>query len=74
MDATTRTAVRAFHRLLKATAAATADPFHPGANETLSNAAQEANAAMAAAGLLGRPQQELFDLIRQEFPDFDPTA
>ena len=74
MDDTTREGVRAFYRLLKATSAAAADPFNPGAEETLSNAAHEANAAMNAAGLLGRPQHELFDLVRQEFPDYDPTA
>ncbi|MEU3148429.1 hypothetical protein [Streptomyces sp. NPDC006999] len=74
MDDTTREAVRAFYRLLKATAAATDDPFNPGADETLTNAAYEANAAMEAAGLLGRPGPELFALVREEFPDFDPTA
>jgi hypothetical protein len=74
MDDTTREAVRAFYRLLKATSAAASDPDHPGAEETLSNAAYEANAAMSAAGLLGRPPHELFDLVRQEFPDFNPNA
>lgn len=74
MDDTTREAVRAFHRLLKATAAAASDPFNPGADETLSNAAYEANAAMSAAGLLGRPQHELFALVREEFPDYKPPT
>jgi hypothetical protein len=74
MDDTTREAVRAFYRMHKATSAALSDPQNPGAQETLSNAAHEANAAMDAAGLLGRPPHELFDLVRQEFPDFDPTA
>ncbi|MDX5526260.1 hypothetical protein PV677_36935, partial [Streptomyces sp. DE06-01C] len=31
MDAITREGVRAYYRLIKATAAATADPWHPGA-------------------------------------------
>ncbi|MFB6984236.1 hypothetical protein [Streptomyces scopuliridis] len=74
MDDTTREAVRAFHRLLKATAAAANDPFNPGSEETLTNAAVEANAAMATAGLLGRPGPELFALVREEFPDYGPTA
>ncbi|WP_164662615.1 RNase adapter RapZ [Streptomyces sp. RLB3-6] len=71
---TTRDAVRAFHRLLKATATVVAAPFHPGALESLSNAAREANVALAAAGLLGLPRHELVALVRQEFPDYDPTG
>ncbi|PVE13146.1 hypothetical protein [Streptomyces scopuliridis] len=74
MDDTTREAVRAFYRLLKATAAAANDPHHPGAEETLTNAAYEANAAMATAGLLGRPGPELFALVAEEFPGYNPTA
>ncbi|MEW2268000.1 hypothetical protein ACGF5T_35965 [Streptomyces sp. NPDC047853] len=71
MDATTREAVQAFYRLHQTTKAVAADPFHPSALETLQNAANEANARMAAAGLLGRPQHELVALVRQEFPDYD---
>lgn len=74
MDGATREAVRAFYRLHQATAAAAADPFHPGAQETLSNAAHEANAAMKEAGLLDRPSHEVIALVRQEFPNYDPTG
>ncbi|MFJ9188959.1 hypothetical protein ACIRQO_38630 [Streptomyces anulatus] len=74
MDATTREGVRAFHRLLKATAAAASDPFNPGAEETLTSAAYEANAALSAAGLLTQPTHELMALVRAEFPDYNPTV
>ncbi|MFE7442403.1 hypothetical protein ACFU7X_18350 [Streptomyces chartreusis] len=74
MDDATREAVRAFYRLHQATAAAVADPFHSGAQETLSNAAHEANAAMGEAGLLNRPPHEVIALVRQEFPHYDPTG
>ncbi|QDN54054.1 hypothetical protein [Streptomyces sp. S1D4-20] len=74
MDTTTRDAVRAFYRLHQTIAAVIADPFHPDALETLQNAANEANAAMKAAGLLGRPQHELLALVRREFPDYNPTG
>ncbi|QRV32572.1 hypothetical protein I6J42_00020 (plasmid) [Streptomyces californicus] len=74
MDAITREGVRAYYRLIKATAAATADPWHPGANETLTNAAYEANAALSAAGLLARPTHELMALVREEFPGYNPAA
>lgn len=70
----TREAVRAFYRLHKATAAVAADPFHPGALETLTNAANEANAKMRPAGLLDLPPHEVFALVRAEFPDFDHHA
>lgn len=71
MDDITKEAVRAFYRLLKATSAAMADPT---GEPSLSNAAYEANRAMAAAGLLDRPQHELFDLVRQQYPDFNPNT
>jgi hypothetical protein len=74
MDSATREAVRSFYRLHQATAAAAADPFNSGAQETLSNAAYEANAAMAAAGLLDRPSHEVIALVRQVFPNYDPTG
>lgn len=74
MDDATREAVRAFYRLHQATAAVTADPFNPGAQEALSNAAHEAHAMVAAAGLLDRPPHEVIALVRQEFPHFDPTG
>ncbi|MCG0068457.1 hypothetical protein L0F81_35220 [Streptomyces tricolor] len=74
LDDTTREAVRAYYRLHKATAAAMADPLNPGADETLLNAACEAHEAMKAAGLLDCPPHEVFALVRQEYPDFDPTA
>jgi hypothetical protein len=74
MDTKTREAVRAFHQLHQTLAAVVADPFHPGALETLQNAANEAHATMNAAGLLSRPRHELLALVRQEFPDYDPTG
>lgn len=74
MDAITREGVRAFYRLIKATAAAMADPFYPGVEETLTNAAYEANEALTKAGLLTRPHHELVALVRQEFPDYNPAA
>lgn len=74
MDTATRHAVRAFHQLHQTIAAVISDPFHPDSLETLQNAATEANAAMKAAGLLGRPQHELLALVRREFPDYDPTG
>jgi hypothetical protein len=68
MDDATHDAVRAFYRLHQATAAVADDPHHSGALETLSNA------AMGAAGLLDLPQHEVIALVRQEFPDYDPTG
>jgi hypothetical protein len=72
MDDTTRAAIRAFYRLLKTTDAATTDPLHPGSEETLTNAANEAHHAMKAAGLLDLPHHEVFALVRELYPDFDP--
>ncbi|OYP10153.1 hypothetical protein CFC35_41680 [Streptomyces sp. FBKL.4005] len=74
LDDTTREAVRAYYRLHKATAAAIADPFTPGVNEALSNAAHEAHEAMKAAGLLNHPPHEILALVRQEYPDFGSGA
>lgn len=73
MDDVTREAIRAFYRLHKATAAVVSDPHHPGALGALQNTADEAHAAMRTAGLIGVPPAQLFDLVRQLYPDFDLT-
>ncbi|WP_329529474.1 hypothetical protein [Streptomyces sp. NBC_01462] len=70
----TREAARAFYRLHQATAAVAANPFRSGALEALSNAAYEANTALAAAGMLSLSQDELVMAVRQEFPGYDPTG
>jgi hypothetical protein len=71
MDDVTRKAVRAFYRLHKATAAVASDPHHPGALDALQNTGNEAHAAMRTAGLIGVPPNQLFDLVRELYPDFD---
>lgn len=71
VDDATRTAVRAFYRLHKALQAVQADPFHPGALESLENTSREANDAMKAGGLLDLPPADLFALVTAEFPDFN---
>ncbi|MEU5157797.1 MULTISPECIES: hypothetical protein [Actinomycetes] len=73
MDDTTKAALQAFYRLWKVTQAAAGDPHHPAAEESLSNAAHDANTKLRAAGLLG-DEQRLVRLMRDAFPDYDPTV
>ena len=67
MDETTREAVKAYYRLTQTLRAARLDPERSEA--ALTSAAKDANAAMAKAGLLGRPDRELLALVRELYPD-----
>lgn len=50
-------AIQAYGRLVKTFEAVAEDPFHPGATEALTNAAYEANHAMAKIGLAERRER-----------------
>jgi hypothetical protein len=73
MDDVTKDALRAFYRLWKALRAVADDPHHPGAEQILAAVAREANALLEPLGLL-HDQARLQVLMRQEFPDYDPTV
>ncbi|MFG2669126.1 hypothetical protein ACGFY6_33410 [Streptomyces sp. NPDC048387] len=64
-----REAVRAYYRLHQTVSAVAMDPNSADAHERLSAAAYEANAAMGAAGLLGKSEVELMALVREQFPE-----
>jgi hypothetical protein len=68
MDDLTLKAVQSYYRLTETLRAAIEDPHR--SEQALTAAAWEANAAMKEAGLLGRPEHEIFALVRQVYPDF----
>ncbi|MFF2696694.1 hypothetical protein ACFVRW_23720, partial [Bacillus subtilis] len=74
MDETTRQGVQAYYRLQQALLSLAKDPAalaDPQAEQRLSAAAWEANAAMEKAGLLGAGPDHVLDLVRQLYPHFD---
>ncbi|RNG08210.1 hypothetical protein [Streptomyces botrytidirepellens] len=71
MDPKTRAAVQSYYRLTETLQAAIQDPdrYEPG----LTAAAYEANRLMAAAGLLSKSPQEITALVREIYPDWNPS-
>lgn len=50
-------ALQAYERLISTLQAVADDPYHPGAEEALTNAAYDANHAMADVGLVERQER-----------------